>query len=480
MEDLGYTITNQTKRRKRMKKFFAAILAFACLFTVVGCGNLEKSGDPNHIWIAFAETGFGREYLEAWIEEFEAAYPDEEWEFELEGDPQMTGQINTRLSTNNEIPDLFFGLTTNWQQWASRGLLADLGEVYEAPVDDEGTTLLEFMRPGTENFGKVNGKYYAIPWNDSAAGFIYNKAIFDQYSLTVPKTVDDLYDLCDTINALPVNQDSDKNNDIAPFAWGGQVISYWDFVVQTWWAQYEGAERYSEFFKYETVEGFQQEGRLKALEVFENLVVGTDGVPKNSYSGAMGDSHILSQMAFLQGKAAMIPMGSWMETEMRKSIPEGFEMLMMPTPFINGAKTDSDGNPIQINASQAGDFFIVPKNAPNLEGVMKFLKFIHTKDMTLLYTQKTGSARPFEYNPLEVDGLSDFQKSCLEIYENSVTVYEFSQSVLAWQNLVSKWPGTGTPYSRMILDNEKASDLYAEMNSYVSQKWSEWQQIVNM
>jgi len=62
-----------------------------------------------------------------------------------------------------------------------------------------------------------------------------------------------------------------------------------------------------------------------------------------------------------------------------------------------------------------------------------------------------------KFNPLEAEGLSDFQKSCLNIYENSVTVYEFSQSVLSWQNLVSKWPGTGSPYSRMILDNEKAS-----------------------
>jgi len=194
----------------------------------------------------------------------------------------------------------------------------------------------------------------------------------------------------------------------------------------------------------------------------------------------MGDSHILSQMAFLQGKGAMIPMGAWMETEMRKSIPDGFEMLMMPTPFIAGAKTDASGKPIQVNASQAGDFFIVPKNAPNLEGAIKFMKFIHTKEMTLLYTENTGTARPFDYNPLEAEGLSDFQKSCLNIYENSVTVYEFSQSVLSWQNLVSKWPGTGSPYSRMILDNEKASDLYAEMNSYVSEKWPEWQKLIHM
>lgn len=462
-----------------MKKLIAFLMGILMALTLVGCGG-GSGGGSNVIWIAFAETGYGRAYLEEWIEEFQAAYPDENWEFELEGDPQMTGQINTRLTTNNEIPDLFLGLTTNWQQWASRGLLADLSEVYSAPVDDEGTTLEEFLRPGARNFGKVNGTYYAIPWNDSAAGFIYNVDIFEDNNLEVPETVDALYALCDQINDLAVNKDGDPDNDIAPFAWGGQVISYWDFVVQTWWAQYEGEENYNKFFEYASPEGFAQEGRLKALEVFENLVVGTNGVPKNSYDGAMADSHILSQMAFLQGKAAMIPMGAWMETEMRSSLPDGFRMLMMPTPFIDGAKTDENGDPIRINASQAGDFFIVPKNAPNLEGVIKFLKFIHTKEMTMSYTSNTGSARPFNYDPLEAEGLSDFQKSCLEIYQNSVTVYEFSQSVLAWQNLVSKWPGTGTPYSRMILDNESASDMYNEMNSYVSSEWQSWQDIVNV
>ena len=465
-----------------MKKILTFLMALVLSFSLFACspkesGTSETGGDTGNrtIWIAFAENGYGREYLEAWIDAFQKAYLDEGWEFELEGDPEVTGEIYTRLSNNNDIPDLFFGLETSWQQWALRGYLEPLDDVYAAPAD-ENLTIEQFLRPEALRFGKVREHYYAIPWSDSANGFIYNVKMFRENGWEVPKTVNELYALCDKINNLAVNKDSDKNNDVAPFAWGGQVISYWDFVVQQWWAQYEGAENYNKFFTYSSPDVFAQRGRLEALKVFEKLVVGTGGEPKNSYDGAMSDSHILSQMAFLQGKAAMIPMGGWMETEMKKTLPDRFEMAMMPTPFIDGAKTDANGNPIQVNCSSAGDFFVLPKNAPNKEGAKKFLKFINTREMCYEYTRRTGVMRPFNYKPSEIPNLqaTAFAKSCLDIYENSVTLYQFSDSPLFWLNYCNKWAGIGAPYGRMVQDNETAEAMFNEEIANVNSLWNRW------
>lgn len=460
---------------KKIGKVVSLALVSISVLGSAACSTEKRKTGDNVIWVAFCEAGYGRGYLESWIEAFKEAYPETDWQFELEGDSQLTGEIATRLSTDNEIPDLFFGLSTSWQQWAARGYLEPLDDIYAAPAD-ENMTIEEFMNPEARIFGKVNGHYYAVPWSDSTNGFIYNKGMFDEYHWEVPETVDDLYALCDKINALDVNKDTDKGNDIAPFAWGGQVISYWDFVVQNWWAQYEGVENYTEFFKYESPEVFNQEGRLKALEIFENLIVGEDGVPKNSYSGAMGDSHILSQMAFLQGKAAMIPMGAWMETEMKKTMPEGFEMRLMPTPLIDGAKTDAEGKPVRVNASSAGDFLVIPKNAPNMEGAKKFMTFINTRQATYLWTEKTGSMRPFQYKSSDIQGLktSDFIRSCLDVYDSSVTVYEFSENPMYWLNYVGKWAGIGSPYSRMVVDNETAADMIRECSQHVSDNWKTW------
>ncbi len=463
---------------KHTKKLIALTIAATAAFVSSGCMSNHATGS-NTIWVAFSESGYGRGYLEAWIEEFKEAYPEENWEFELEGDPQLTGEISTRLSTDNEIPDMFFGLSTSWQQWAARGYLEPLDDVYASPAD-QNTTIEDFMNPEARVFGKVNGHYYAIPWTDSTNGFIYNKGMFDLYKWDVPETVNDLYALCDKINALDVNKDGDPNNNVAPFAWGGQVIGYWDFVVQNWWAQYEGAENYTTFFKYESPDVFDQPGRLKALEVFENLIVGENEVPKNSYSGAMGDGHILSQMAFLQGKAAMIPMGAWMETEMRKTMPEGFEMRLMPTPLIEGAKTDANGVPIRVNTSSAGDFMIIPKNAPNMEGAKKFLTFINTRQAMYSWTKETGSMRPFRYKSADIKDLraSSFIRSCLDIYDSSVTLYDFSENPIYWLGYVNKWAGIGAPYSRMIMDNETAADMIRECSNYVSSNWKTFQNAV--
>ncbi len=216
--------------------------------------------------------------------------------------------------------------------------------------------------------------------------------------------------------------------------------------------------------------------REKALKVFEDLIVdfdSEDGIPKNSAEGSVGFNHIESQQAFLQGKAAMIPMGAWMATEMERVLPADFEMRMMPVPFIDGAKTDADGNPIRVNASSAGDFMVIPKNAPNKEGAIKFMKFINTRAMIYQFTKDAQTVRPFQYKTTEIEGLvaSEFTKSCFEIYNNSKTLYQFSNNPLFWNVLVGKWPGIGAPYNRMVIDGETAKAMCQECYNHASSNW---------
>ena len=166
-------------------------------------------------------------------------------------------------------------------------------------------------------------------------------------------------------------------------------------------------------------------------------------------------------------------MGAWMETEMERVLPDDFEMRMMPIPFIDGAKTDANGNPIRVNASSAGDFIVVPKNAPNKEGAIKFLQFIHTREMIYSFTKDAQTIRPFQYKTTEIEGLqaSEFAKSCFEIYDNSKTLYQFSSNPLFWNVLVGKWPGIGAPYNRMVIDGETAADMCSECYTHVTTNW---------
>jgi N-acetylglucosamine transport system substrate-binding protein len=146
---------------------------------------------------------------------------------------------------------------------------------------------------------------------------------------------------------------------------------------------------------------------------------------------------------------------------------------MMPVPFIDGAKTDNNGNPIRVNASSAGDFMVIPKNAPNKEGALKFMKFINTREMIYQFTKDAQSVRPFQYKTTEIEGLttSAFTASCFEIYDNSKTLYQFSNNPLFWNVLVGKWPGIGAPYNRMVIDGETAKDMCTECYNHASSNW---------
>ena len=99
-----------------------------------------------------------------------------------------------------------------------------------------------------------------------------------------------------------------------------------------------------------------------ALEAFETLI----GDQSNSTSGVNGLIHTQAQMQFINGFAAMIPNGIWIETEMKAALPEGFEMKMMQIPTIEGAKIS------KINNSMLGDFIVVPKEAKNKELAKEF------------------------------------------------------------------------------------------------------------
>ncbi|GHU98069.1 hypothetical protein FACS1894211_01220 [Clostridia bacterium] len=453
------------------KKLFVLFAAAVLALGVVACGKGKGTSrvGTNKLRISFVEAGYGRQWLVSWIDAYNAAHPDEPIEVELEGSSQMTGEIGTRLDAESNLSDIFIGLTTNWQSWAKKGQLEPLDDLYASEVDP-GVTLTDFMVEGVRDFGKVGQNKYAIPLNDGAAGIAYNKTMFDARGWEVPTTVAELETLCNTISAAPGN--------IAPFSWSGQAM-YWDFPVMTWWAQYEGVENFNNFYKFDSPEVFQQTGRVKALEVFQSLICRGNGTAKNSADGSMSKNHIEAQMAFIQGKAAMIPNGAWLEYEMRNNIePGSIEIRMMPTPVIAGAKTGADGQPIKLNNTMAGDFIIIPKLAENKELAKKFLQFVHSDAMSKLYTQKCGAPRPFKYSVKDITDLSGFTRSCLDIWENSVGLYEISQSPLFQVNYVNKWPSYGQPYGVMITDNESPQTVVNTMYSYVQSQWSSWAAIL--
>ena len=91
--------------------------------------------------------------------------------------------------------------------------------------------------------------------------------------------------------------------------------------------------------------------------------------------------------AFLDGKAAFIPVGSWFENEMRKTIPAGTELTMLAMPDL----TSSDKMPYGTLRAEAGEPFMVPAKAKNQAGGLEFLRIMLGKDASSKFAQLTSS-----------------------------------------------------------------------------------------
>ena len=447
---------------KRGIRFTAVCMAFLMsLAGAAGCSSDSGSSNGNNtgkteVKISFFKGGYGEEWLKSITAKYTELHPNVT--FNLEGDADMTLKIGPRLESGANLPDIAMILATNWQQWAAKGYLEDLTPLYDSTIDNN-TKMKDKIIDADANVGKYGDKYWMVPWTDVYNGIIYNETMFTQNGWTEPKTVAELNTLMTAMKAKGVT----------PFAFGGKVISYWDFPVLAWWAQAEGMQGMQTFLKMDSADVYNQQGRLKALKEFETIIM-----DKTNYvDGAMGMDHIQSQMAFLQGKAAMIPMGAWMENEMKNSIPEGFKMKMMTTPAIDGAQITD----VSVCTSQ--DMIFVPKKAKNKEAAINFLKFMAQDDMLKLYTQTTGSPRPFKYDVSNIEGLSDFSKNILDLWGKANKVYMYSSNPIYFMKYYY-WPAAGAPYARIQIGDETADESFSNDYSFAKSKWESTKQELGM
>ena len=150
-----------------------------------------------------------------------------------------------------------------------------------------------------------------MPLQSTVWGLSYNVDVLSKYF--IPKTSYEMELLC--------NQLKSDSSITAPIIFTGDT-DYWDPILWTWWAQYEGKDSYDAFFKGQTVSGkyttdiFSAIGRLRALEQVETFLTPSNGYCDPSSTGYL---YMQGQLYYLQGKYAFMANGGWLENEMAPS-----------------------------------------------------------------------------------------------------------------------------------------------------------------
>lgn len=393
----------------------------------------------------------------------------------LNSDSELTTSVSSKLESETNFSDIYFPLASNWYSYAALGQLANLDDLYSMTIPGETKTVGEKIRGSWTTYGKATysgeSHYYVFPGNENITGIVYNKTMFDRYGWTIPETTDDLKALCERIV-------QDTKGKIAPFVYPGTITGgYWDFIGTNWWLQISGSDKLNEFMNFGSADVFNpmrsgspSEGKLEMLEIFEDIVV--ENRAKYTLKGSASKNHLLAQVSFMQGQAAMIPNGNWIEKESLSNMTDEYRMMAAPRPA--SVKAGEDGKYKTYNYTGQPDYMFIPAKAKNIEGAKKFLAWCCRDDVLTAYTSVTGTPRPFDYDVTSCE-VSPFIESCFAIWKDSETWFEQSASKLWTSGKVRKFQ-TSNPYTTLLANAGTITAIGWCQTEYdsVNKAWSEF------
>lgn len=336
-----------------MKKImaFAMMLISALTFTLCGCGGgYSEEEKKNALIIEVHSAGYGTD----WIDETKTAFENKtgtkvivNYQVGVQGLATMAANISSMTSET----DLFFmGGPSFAEVYKGRKtvdgvsyscIYEDLTDLYKSKIDGENKTVEEKMdliareEIYFNGDGEIPAGYYFYPYVGGMQGFIKNNDVWDD-SWQVPRTTDELFELCNTI------RDAKKtdNSKPAPFIYSLED-EYWSSMLAVFITQYEGAATMEKFWQGYPYNPYNNpdivrygnnmiyyKGVLKALEFFETLLKTDNGY---MHEKSKTTSFTNMQSLFLKGQAVFNCNGDWLEREMIKNYPStNIEMIKLP------------------------------------------------------------------------------------------------------------------------------------------------------
>jgi N-acetylglucosamine transport system substrate-binding protein len=249
--------------------------------------------------------------------------------------------------------------------------LADLADLLAAPAfDTPGKTFKDTLLPGSQAGGIFDGKQYVLKYAAFIFGLWYSDSLFKKQGWEYPKTWDKMLALCDDI----------KKAGMSGWAYEGKNPYYVTQIFNQMVWKHGGMQVYVNLDNLEP-NAWKQPAVQDVAEALYMLADRGHFLP-----GTEGLTNTESQTEWLRGKAVFVPVGSWLENEMKGSIPDGFNMKVQPTPSLSGDKIAFEG--VQ---SGAGEDFIVPAKGKNAQGGKELLRMLFSKEGARFFAENTRS-----------------------------------------------------------------------------------------
>lgn len=297
-----------------------------------------------------------------------------EYGVEVKMDFYENEQYKTKLTTlmaSNAVTDVFFTWELSYlKPFVDGGKVMDITSYLE-----EDTEWKNQFSEGTLDFLTYDGKNYGVPTQKALCVMYYNKKIFADNGLEVPKTYDDFLAACKAL----------KEKDITPMAMSGTDA----WIPAQFFQQIAGGMAGDQLFNDISAgkEKWNNETHIKAAEEVKKMA-------DNEYfqDGYIGMGPEESKDLFTKGDAAMYFMGAW-ETDniLNGEVGEDVGAFVLPA-------YDPQYNNISVGSLDT--CFSVSESAKNKDAAVAFLKFMTSmeNEETILY-----DSNRIPSNKIEID-----------------------------------------------------------------------------
>ncbi|KRF43944.1 ABC transporter substrate-binding protein [Paenibacillus sp. Soil787] len=361
-------------------------------------------------------------------ESFTKANPNITFDIQVQPVDKFSENMKMKIVGGDE-PDIIFGRPAGMVEFTKAGDFLDVtNEPFTQKIDDK-------FKPNVSYDGKV----YGLPIDLMTNGVIYNKDIFKQNGIEIPKTYSDLVKAAETLKAKGIPAFAASWKDGAsymsfmwPDMWGGPLVKMPDYAGSIT----SGQKKFADLPEYK---GFLT--RVNELSQYAN-------------SDAKDIDYDRSLQYFAQGKAAMDIMGSFAIGTIRNYNPQGnFGVFMFPS------YDKAEDNYMTLSTDNT---WMIGSHSKNLDAAKKFFAYMASDEGAQIWADgvQTISALKNNVKPSNVDSMaSDF----LDIYKsgkvvnNQVKPLWYGQFDDSWQKVMTKFL-YADPKKRNVDDLQKELD----------------------
>ncbi|MEU4678319.1 N-acetylglucosamine/diacetylchitobiose ABC transporter substrate-binding protein [Micromonospora sp. NPDC023737] len=316
--------------------------------------------------------GFGEEYAKAHEAMYKEKYPKAEIEHSSTQEINKTLQPRFVDGTPPDVVNNSGAGQIDFNGLVSQNAIADLGELLNAPsLDIPGKTVKETLLPGAVEVGSYDGRFLVLNYTYTAYGIWHSTKLFGDRGWQYAKTWDEHIALCRQIKAAG----------IAPWTYAGKHPRYMSWPLIATAVKLGGPSVAMAIDNLEP-NAWKSDAMKTAADAWHQIVK-----DKFILDGSPGLDHVQSQTEWCQGKAAFISCGSWLESEQKKVTPEGFNMIIQPTPSLGSG----DKLPYEAIRGTAGEPFMVPAKAKNLAGGLEYFRTMLSLKGAQDFTRKVAS-----------------------------------------------------------------------------------------